>query len=236
MRISLVCLTGVLFAAALPLVATTAPEADPAAVALMKKVYSQRETWGADFKGFTADVKASVGAKSAKGTASVGPTEVSVDLPNEEVQAWATEVLASILQHRRAADFSANDGRYALTFGPRDKHPQGRLVKLNDEGGSTYRIRGDRLMQINRSAGPRMRFTIDMLGYAKTDRGKYLPRLYSVSYFDSDSGALLRQDTIIDVYSKVGGFYLPTRRRLLKVEKGATVLHVLTLSNHKLKQ
>jgi len=213
------------------------PRADPAAVLLLKDAYSRREHWGPEFPGFRADIAVQIGAESGKGTVEVkprGPNQVRVTLENAKLRRWATEALGSIVAHRQAGDFKSNDGRYPLTLGPEDHHPMGRLLKLNDGMGSSYRLKDGLLMQINRQAGPQMRFTIDMLDYRRTQHNKWLPHLFTVSFFAAKGGALLRHDTYEDTYRLVGDYYLPNERRQLTAEDGRTTMHVLSLSRQKL--
>jgi len=216
--------------------AQEAPKADPAAVAMMRQVYEKRETWAPDFPGFTAKLTVQLGGKEQQGTVSVGKDrKVEVQLAGEEAQAWAEDALASIVGHRAARRFEEADGRYPLTLGVEDGHPAGRLIHLNDKTSSTYRVRDGQLLQINRAAGPKLRFTIDMVESVPTEGGRLLPRVFTVSYFDSEENNLVKTDTIWDGYQKVGKYYLPEFRRQVTAENGHTDAFHLRLNDIKLR-
>lgn len=205
--------------------------ADPKAVALLRQVYEKRVTWGPDFPGFTAKLTVDHQGEEHQGTVKVGKDrQVELHLPNAEAARWAEEALRSIVAHR-SARFAEGDGRYPLTLGPEDRHPAGRLVHLNDALDSTYRIREGQIRQINRSAGPKQRFTIDILETTRTEEGKFLSRVYTVSFFDAASGQLLRADTFWDGYRKVGPYHLPEFRRQVTAGDGRTAWKMLRLDD-----
>ena len=63
---------------------------DPKARAILRQAFEKTARWQADFKGFTADLTVNLNGKEAKGTVSVkGPREVTVTLPDPDVQKWA---------------------------------------------------------------------------------------------------------------------------------------------------
>jgi hypothetical protein len=210
-------------------------QADPRAVAVMREVYQKRYTWSDDFPGFGADLVTQVGGKEAKGSARVGKDyNVTVDLPDAEAAKWAEDALASMVAHRRAVKFDTADGGYPLAFGPDDHHPAGRLIRLNDKMNSTYRVRDGQIMQVNRAAGPKTRFTIDIAESLTTEDGRYLPRVFTVAYFDSASGAIKQSQLFRDGYRKVAEYYLPELRLEITAQDGGTEIRSLRLENVKL--
>jgi hypothetical protein len=210
-------------------------QADPKAAAMMREVYQKRYTWGDDFPGFQADLVVQVGGKEARGSARVRKDYgVSVDLPDAEAAKWAEDALASISAHRRGVRFETADGGYPLAFGPEDRHPTGRLIRLNDKMNSTYRVRDGQIMQVNRAAGPKMRFTIDIAESLQTEDGRYLPRVFTVAYFDSGSGAIKQSQLFRDAYRKTAEYYLPESRLEITALDGGTEIRSLRLDNVKL--
>jgi uncharacterized protein DUF3386 len=231
----LILLAGVLIALTAGSPRAQDVQADPKARELMREVYEKRESWGSDFPGFQAKAVVVYKGQEHRGTVQVGKDyRVEVEIPNEGASKWATDALQSIVLHRRGGRFEEGDGRYPVTFGPTDEHPAGRLIRLNDQMNSTYRVKDGQILQINRAAGPRMRFTIDIIENIRTDRGKVLPRLFTVSYFRSDSGELERTETFWDGYKKVGDYYLPEFRRQITAEDGSTSSMSLRLEQIKL--
>jgi hypothetical protein len=212
-------------------------QADPKARDLMREVYEKRQTWGPDFPGFEAKLTVLFKGQEHRGMIRVSKDyNVEVHLADDAASRWATEAMASIAGHRRATRFEEADGHYPLTFGPADNHPSGRLVRLNDGMNSTYRVRDGQILQVNRNAGPKLRFTIDIVENLLTDEGKYLPRVYTVAYFTSGSGELQRADTFWDSYRKIGKYYLPDSRRQVTAEDGSTQGMLLKLDDVKLLQ
>lgn len=211
------------------------PQADPKARELMREVYEKRYAWDDSFPGFEATARVLFKGREYLGTARVGPDyRVAVALQNEAAQKWAAEQLASMASHRRGLPFEKADGRHPLTLGTEDGHPAGRLVRLNDGMNSTYRVRDGQITQVNRQAGPRTRFTIDIIESLPVDGGKFLPRVFTVAYFEAGGGDLERTDTFHDEYRKVGGYLLPESRRHLLAEDGSTEWRVLRLEDVRL--
>jgi hypothetical protein len=212
------------------------PQPDPKAVELLREAHEQRYGWDAAFPGFEAVLTVSHGGREHRGSARVGP-DLKVDvsgIADERAATWAREALSSIAAHRRSVPFAGSDGRYPLTFGPQDHHPAGRLVRLNDALNSTYRIRDGQIMQINRSAGPRLRFTIDIVENIRTAERKVLPRVFTVSYFVADTGELQKSETYRDGYREVGKYLLPEFRSQVTAEDGGTASAALRLEEHRL--
>jgi hypothetical protein len=211
--------------------AAETPHADPSAVQAMREVYQKRYTWDPQFPGFHGKLTVVYGGKRYTGNARVGrDLSIHVELPDEEARKWADEELGSMVLHRKSTPFESGDGRYALTWGTADSHPGGRLVRLNDGMDSTYRIRDGQILQVNRSAGPQMRFTIDIMENIRTEDGRYLPRIFTVAYFKT-SGGLTRTETFWDSYQKAGKYYLPEARRQVAAEGAATESNALSLTD-----
>ena len=210
-------------------------QADPKARELMREVYGKRYTWDERFPGFEGRLTVTHKGQEHLGSFRVEQDySVQVNLTNEPARKWAADALASIAGHRRGTSFDEADGRYPLTLGPQDTHPAGRLVRLNDMMNSTYRVRDGQIMQVNRSAGPKMRFTIDMLENITVEEDRYLPRVFTVAFFESGSGELVRTDTFWDSYRKIGTYHLPESRRQVRAEDAATEIAILQLEEVKL--
>lgn len=211
-----------------------AEKADPEAVALLRSAYEKRYAWDSHFPGFEGKLLVQYLGTEYHGTARVtGKYDAAVSLEDAKAADWAKDELLSIILHRRYVPFDSSDGRYPLTLGPADHHPSGRLIRLNDGMNSTYRVRDGQIMQVNRSAGPQMRFTIDIVENIHTDDGRFLPRVFSVSYFKND-GSLVSAETYRDGYRKVGGYYLPEYRRQIVAKNGATDSTLLQIEDLRL--
>ena len=91
-----------------------------------------------------------------------GPRDVTVQLPDETIQKWAQEQIGMIAVHRAPRKFEESDGKHRLTLEAGTDHPLGRRLDLHGDGmQSFYRIKNDRITQINRKM-PHVAFTINV--------------------------------------------------------------------------
>jgi hypothetical protein len=219
---------------ALAIVCATAlaqQKADPQAYALLKAAHDARQVWPANFPGFTSQVSFDDNGRAFKGSISYTPAkgvEMKVAGLDEQAGDWLREQLNSLLAHRRGGDFATRDGRHPITFGEDDKSPLGRLVCLNDSMKSCYRVRNGQTSQVNRAIGDE-RFTIDVLETTAVEGGKYLPRHFTVTYFDAKSGDLKRADAFTDSHVKVEGIWMPSSRRVVRAENGRVTARVIEI-------
>jgi hypothetical protein len=167
---------------------------------------------------------------------------VEVSLPDETLQKWAQGQLSMMAIHRSSRPFEEADGKYTLTLAEEDAHPLGRLVYIHGDGmNSRYRIKDDRITQINRSM-ERIKFTINVEESLTTQDGKHLTTRYTVFYFSPQDSRLLQAESYTDQpavvtkqgSSKMNPVYLPGHRRVIYTENGETIIRVLTLGGHKL--
>ncbi len=112
----------------------------------------------------------------------------------------------SVIQHRAAAQ----QDHYDVEFVPeKGEHPLGRLIRFrHDPMHSRYRIREDLIAQVSRDAGP-LHFTISVLDASRNAQGKYLPRIYTISFWDRKTGLLVRSTTVKLQWQRLGQWDLP---------------------------
>jgi hypothetical protein len=210
---------------------------DPKARELLRQAFDNTARWQKDFKGFTADLTVNVNGKAYSGPVTVkGPREVTVELPDAEVQKWAQEQLGMIAVHRGPRSFEESDGKYSLTM-EEDGHPFG--TKLNIHGSNSfYRVKDHRITQINRKmAHPGMTpfaFTINVEDSALTQDQKHLTTRYTVYYYSPTDGKLNNVESFTDSHVRVGASDLPAARRIITFENGEVIVKHLTFMNHKL--
>lgn len=217
-------------------VAQSWTKADPEAYALLKAATESRVAWPADFAGFTADIVFNDNGQTTKGTLTYSVkdgSQVKMEGLGESAMEWLDGQLTSLLTHRKGGDFAKGDGRHPLTFDKDDKSPAGRLIHLNDTLKSSYRVHDGRTTEVNRTMGNE-RFTISILETTTVDGGKYLPRTFFVTYFDSKTGAIKRVDAFTDAYAKKGNVWYPVSRRLLRAENGNFTTRVIEFHNPRL--
>ncbi len=208
---------------------------NPEARALLRKAFEKTARWQPDFKGFTADLEVNINGKVSKGSVTVkGPKEVQATLPDPDLQKWTEGQIGMIAVHRGPRSFEESDGKFTLTLGEDLDHPFGPKVWINGDGmQSFYRIKGDRIVQINRKM-PHMAFTINVEESATTADGKALTTRYTVYYYSPKDGKLANVESFTDSHTRVDQSDLPATRRIIGYENGEMVVKTLTFSNHKM--
>lgn len=185
---------------------------DADAVAMFEKAIAARAAWD-NFKGFSAQASVYLDGRRSEGHVSVKPDgEVSFDgepkLDDDAAREWVRDQLHSQVIHRVPS--SGIRSKPLLNFADRDEgNPLGRL--LNFHGGrfaSTYRIRDDEIIVVNRSLG-RENMSLQMLDSERNAEGKVLPQAYEVQYRDAQTGAITRVETFRNRWQRIGKLDLP---------------------------
>ena len=208
-------------------------EDDQKARDLLQAAFAQTARWQPDFKGFQADLRVNVNGKETKGTVTVkGPRDVSVVIDDAELQTWAQNQIGMIAVHRGPRNFQESDGKYTLTLGGEEEHPLGQRINIHGDGmGSWYRIKNNRITQINRNM-PQAAFTINVEDSAITQDQHHLTTRYTVYYFSPKDRSLKNVDSFSDTHIRVGDSDLPATRRIISYENGEIVTRTLTFENH----
>jgi hypothetical protein len=194
-------------------------QADPAAYDLLKKAHDSRQVMPVDYPGFRCELVFQQGDQVWRGELIYrrkGETEVRLPGTDEASLGWARGQILNLVGHRRGGDFAQGDGRHPLQLGPDDGNPYGRLILLNDELKSSYRVRDNRVTEVTRVGGG-SRFTISVLEAMDADDGKYLANHFIVTYRDAVTGALQKFEGYRDSYSRIHGVWLPTARTVIEV-------------------
>jgi len=207
---------------------------DPAARELLRRAFEKTARWPADFNGFSADLTVNVDGQEFTGEVTVkSGQDMTVSLPTAEVQKWATGTISMIAVHRAHRTFDQSDGKSVLTLDRSAAHPLGQTIRIHDSLHSYYRVKDDRITQINRTMGP-IAFTINVEDSAITAEKKYLTTRYTVYYFNPQDGKLANVESFTDTHVRVGQADLPASRRILSADNGAVSVKTLTFSNHRL--
>jgi nitrous oxidase accessory protein NosD len=139
-----------------------------------------------------------------------------------------------IAVHRGPRSFEESDGKYALTLGEDADHPLGPRLNIHGDGmHSFYRVKGDRITQINRKM-PHMAFTINVEDSAVTQDNKFLTTRYTVYYYSSQDGRLTNVESFTDTHTRVSSSDLPATRRIISYENNDVVVRSLSFDNHKM--
>lgn len=217
------------------------PKEDPAASKLLADARAARAQW-AGFPGFTADAAINFDGKVHKAKVSVAPEgKVRFEGLDKDVEQWARRVLASTVSHR--IDNSVSLNTPCAFLDEVVDHPQGRAIRvLNDELHSSYRIKDNQIMEVNRAMNG-SRFTIEVLENKLNAENKYLSVSFVVNFWDLEKGELGRSEANHQTWTRVGKYDLPGVTKVLtatperKAEgaaKAGISAQSLTLTNHKL--
>jgi hypothetical protein len=218
-----------------PLAAT---EGDDKAVVLFEEALAARAQWKG-FPGFSARIEGKVDGRGFFGTVTVD-AEGTVQVKSEDtvVIPWVKEQLESIAMHRGARAAESGSGkktRPVLRFADgEDDHPLGRLLVFQGgRFGSSYRVQDKQITVVNRNMG-RLNMTITVLDNDKNKEGKFLPRSYTVQYWDAASADLKRTETVQERWTRVGLWDLPVRHTVTSASGAGLSVRSFTLSKHEL--
>ena len=210
-----------------------APKEDPAASKMLKGARAARALW-ANFPGFTADAEVNFDGKTSKGAVRVDPAgKVTFSGIDAAMEPWAKRSLASTVGHR--IDESAERDTPCAFPDDNKDHPLGRTVRvLTDELHSSYRIRDNQIMEVNRQMRD-TRFTISVVENRPNAEGKFLSVAFVVNYWNADNNDLTKSESHHQTWNRVGKFDLPVTTTVITSSKQpAELAQTLTLSNHRL--
>lgn len=209
---------------------------DPAAHAALREAHEAGYKFPVGFGGFSATLTFVRDGETFSGSAAVrAPRDIQIDLDADDASlGWLRQELGSMAGHRWPTTYEAGDGRWALTLGDDADHPLGRTVTVHDDPfGSSYRLRGGRISQVNRQMGG-TRFTITILEHQMAADGRHLPSVFTVAYWDVAEGRLSRADAYSDRYVEVGGSSLPAGRRVVTSSDTGQTTREFLLGGHEL--
>jgi hypothetical protein len=215
-------------------------DADADAVALFEEALAARAAWK-DFRGFSADITGNLDGRAFHGSISIdarGKVSFSDADPSQEdaVAPWVQEQLESIVRHRLAQPASTGERpRPVLRFGnAHEDHPLGRLLIF--DGGrfaSSYRIKDKQIMVVNRHSGQE-NMTITLLDNDRNAEDLFLPRSYTVQYWDATTGELKRTDSVHECWQRVGSWDLPARRTVTTASPAGLSVRTFALTKHEI--
>lgn len=208
---------------------------DPKARDLLRRAFATTYRWPRDFAGFEAAIRCLGSDQPLTGRATIRlPKDVAVTLANEWAQQWVHGQISSMVIHRSPRDFDESDGRHVLTLGEDETHPSGRQVVIHGDGmGSTYRVKDDRIIQINRQMGP-MKFSINVHKTVPTPDGRQLVQRYLVYYLSPADGKISQVEHYEDRYVSVGPVMLPASRQVTFAQEGQVLTLTIAFTEHRL--
>ena len=127
--------------------------------------------------------------------------------------------LRSVVSHR--LDSSGGDRNTPCAFADDNVHnPLGRkILVLNDELHSSYRVRDGQIVEVNRQMAT-ARFTITVLESVVNAEKKFLSSCYVVNTWDTKTNALLSSQAFHQTWVRVGQFDLPGSETIVNAGAG----------------
>jgi hypothetical protein len=213
-------------------------DADAGAVALFEEALDARAMWR-EFPGFSAAITGNQDGRPFEGTITInakGKVEFSDSDPSQEesVAPWVQDQLESIVLHRLVLPQKTGQRpRPVLRFAEeRGDHPLGRLLIF--DGGrfaSSYRIKDKQIFVVNRHIGDE-NMTITVLDNDRNAEGLFLPRSYTVQYWDAASGDLRRTETVQERWQRVDRWDLPAKHTATRASAAGLSVRSFTLTKH----
>ncbi|MGE0452641.1 MAG: DUF3386 family protein [Vicinamibacteria bacterium] len=194
---------------------------DPEARGALKRASERRYTWDAKFPGFRGDFEyAEQGKPPVRGTFAVDAAlNVKVQAPSEAAQAQLRSQISSFISHRRHKPFEQEYARTAFRKGRALPGEELEVLADGDTMGSSYRIGKNEILSVGRSVG-RLRFVATNLKHVTTDDGRSIATEYDLSYYSNQDGAAISSEHTTDSYRKLGEYWLPFGRRVVRSEGG----------------
>lgn len=221
----------VMFQAEKPAGAAVVAKTDADAIKILKDAHEARAHWAKDFPGFTADAVYMWNGKQVKGTITVdSQLNIQYELGDQEAETSLRPSFGSLIMHRGGGDDAPD---YAANWKDNESHPLGRAINLNDKYGSWYRVKDRQILQVNRTMGPTMRFTTNVLEN-ESGRHGFLPRAWTVSYYDTANNTLLRSSTTHVTWKWLGDVFVPATLQTVNAHNEATDVTCLMLTNQRL--
>jgi hypothetical protein len=208
---------------------------DPEAGTLFEEAVAARAQWK-DFPGFRAKIRADVDGQTLEGNLTVDRDgEIRLEAAERAAAGWVKEQLESIVMHRGAGSAGgSSNAKPMFRFAEADEgNPFGRL--LVSEGGrsvSSYRVKDRQILVVNRYG--KQNFTITVLDNERNADGKYLPRSFTVQYWDGQTGALRRVEAVQERWQRIGSWDLPSQHTTTTSADGGLTISSFTITEHQL--
>ncbi|MEM6472509.1 MAG: DUF3386 family protein [Planctomycetota bacterium] len=171
----------------------------------MKVAHDARATWE-NFPGFSADITVITDGVSYEGSISVTDDfDYELSISDDAIQPWVNSKLMSVIGHRRPSE-QPNEVKLADEQGA----PEFGVYVERTDGNGTIRIHDGLIREVHRKSDSRW-FEISNVAQFDAGEGKVLPEITTVTYRDPKTGDITSTKTNRFEWSKVDGFFLPSR-------------------------
>jgi len=209
----------------------TSNNPDVAAIDLLNAARASRAVWE-DFPGFSAKFTVNVDDQQEEGTIVVSEDgDATLTGFDKLGGGFVKQQIDSLLMHRMPGSAFEVGADYEHEMA---SHVLGQRVRLEEERmGSVYRIRDNVITEVNRIMG-KQRFTISVLDVQHNEEGKYLPHVFTVSFWDNESGALKSNHTYFHEWQRVRGYDLPVKLIIVSSDESGRQVTQFGFSDHQL--
>lgn len=201
---------------------------EPSAESLLERARAHRETLSPDFPGFRSRLVAFKDGTTGEGTMLFRPPiTLEIDIGDAELRKAVKSTVRSLLAHRLPHSPSRKTADRQITYAKEDHHPLGRRIFLGDKYGSSYRIRDNQILEVDRYLDDD-HLVITVTKTEETVFGRHLPNQFFVALFDRDTGRIKQSSAYTDAYRRVGNDYLPESRQIVTTAEGRTEILLIT--------
>jgi hypothetical protein len=182
------------------------------------------QKWPEGFAGFSAAIHCRDGETVVDGEARVLTGGcVEIRLAHDTLAAWAERALGAISLARTPRFFKDGDGRFPVTWGPDDRHPLGRGVRVHlpGTGWRVYRIDPKGRIRQHENVEPTTRATATYEDFMRACPGRVLPTRIQILNWDVMTRTVVETADIEDAYERHAHVWLPVKRRARLMYAGA---------------
>lgn len=210
---------------------------DALARRLLQRAQGAFQKWPEGFAGFRAQIQCWTSGQNASGWLQVSPGQrIEVQLPNAELRSLAQIMLARLVDERMPRFFKDGDGRYPITLDAEHGHPFGKRIQVHRRDGErlAYWIDTTGRIRYREREVEGQRMVTAFEEYSRATPGRVLPTRVTTAWFDIESGACIRSETIVDTHCRVNYVWLPATQQVTITGINAIQTVLLTLDAHTL--
>jgi Protein of unknown function (DUF3386) len=210
---------------------------DALARRLLQRAQGAFQKWPEGFAGFRAQIQCWTSGQNASGWLQVSPGQrIEVHLPNAELRSLAQIMLARLVDERMPRFFKDGDGRYPITLDAEHGHPFGKRIQVHRRDGErlAYWIDTTGRIRYREREVEGQRMVTAFEEYSRATPGRVLPTRVTMAWFDIESGACIRSETIVDTHCRMNYVSLPATQQVTITGINAIQTVLLTLDAHTL--
>lgn len=202
---------------------------------LLRAAYENRYTWDKNFPGYTADITYKLDDQVFTGKIRVNANlqgEV-FDIADEQAQKVIHNQIWEIAIHRIRRSFEESHGENTFSYGNTDENGAVEILVGGKSAGDRYKLHNNEVTLVHRHIHGVV-VTINTFSSHQTGEG-YLSHRYDSVYHDPKTGEQKGgKSEFEDEYTKVGNYFILSRRLISTEAQGKTNTQEFIFSNIKL--